>query len=312
MVTFLRSENGSAVPTEACETMMDFPHPEDDSPVPTEMEEAVTSYLSEYGIGNRDVFADRVRTFFDESQRHYDRVALRNAVAKSWKLNMNKRSGRDKLCRRVATERGLDRKVRLQWESGEVDARLDEIKLCLYKIPDAGCKLPSFNDPIPPVRMGIARTLTYVRVLPPKVLLHLPEHVDMRAKSLDVLRHLPEAGAIPEDEIVKCWKLLKDHEHFKSHKGELNQHALDEVRDRFRKSQFWNSLWIEPERVGDLKSEIETEAYPRLWLWPWIVFKYSTLANIQSTNRPARNPHRWIWNARHPRHAELWRRSNEM
>jgi hypothetical protein len=301
----LKSENGGR----GFRSVTDFLESEKGGRASPNVQEAISEYLYEYGIHNRDEFADRVRKTFDESLRHYDRVAFRNAIAECWSLNMDDPNSRDELYRRVARERGLDRKTGVKWKTGQVDPPPDELKLLLYEIAHRGLRLPTLDDPTAPLRMGVARTLTYVRVLPAQQLRDLRDSAEIHAQGLNVLRRLPDANSVPADRMVECWKMLKRHAHYRNHKGELNQHALDQVRD-----DFGDCLWIGPEGVGDLKFKIDTatfETESRLWLWPWAIFKYSTTENTHSTNSGARNPYRWIWSAQYTRYAELWRRSNE-
>jgi hypothetical protein len=249
----------------------------------------VETYLDMYGFRSY-VFSEKVREFFIESRRHYHRVAYRNAMAQCLGLDMTKPSDRDQLWWQVASAQGLDRKMRIHWHTGRVDPQLEHVETYLPQFYDGHphCKEPAPGDILSPVRMGIARAVTYIRVFPPE----------------NPISSLPDADMIPK-ELQDCWDTLRRHVHYRRHRN-LNQHALDTVRDVFR-----DRLWMEDDEIGRWKVTMEgdrsTPALP-FWFWPWAIFRYATLGNIQSSNKTtSKNPHRWIWNIRQNGQSDLWR-----
>jgi hypothetical protein len=226
-----------------------------------------------------DEFAAQIRDYLDASQDHYDRLAYRNALAACLGLDMAREKDRDKLWKMVADRQGISRKVRGQWLTGEIDPPPDAIKRTLFQLacPGVESKLAAALDLAAPVRMGIARTLTYIQVLPPTE----TANVD----GLD--KHAPA-------DLRKCWAMLRRHVHYRTPsrkpRRDLNQHALDCVQDTFGPR-----FWLEPNDIGNVMREVERgRKGEHPWHWDFSIFKFATLADVFSTNRPKANPHLWL------------------
>jgi hypothetical protein len=248
----------------------------------------VETYLAKYGFDTY-AFPTKVRDFFVESRHHRQRLAYRDAIAACLGLDMTKPRDRDTLWWKVATEQGLDRKMRINWNTGHVDPQLEQLDTYFPGFYDAhpNCKEPESGDILDPVRVGIARTLTYIRLFPPE----------------NPLCELPDAALIPT-ELTKCWDTLRRHVHYRRHRN-LNQHALDSVRDPLP-----NRFWMENGAIGSLKLEIEgdpSDTVLPFWFWPWAIFKYATIKQLTTSNKTTvANPHRWIWNTRQNGRSDLW------
>jgi hypothetical protein len=241
-------------------------------------------YLNERGLG-LDEFCTEVRNIFVDSLHHYDRLAYRDALAEC--LGLKSEKDRDTLWKTIASPQGISRKVRIQWEIGELDPPPEVLKRHLLRIvcPGLQSKLTAFLDLNAPVQMGIARTLVYIRVFPP---------YDKGFQS-----------GHPK-EVQTCWDDLRRHAHYrlpkKKPRRDLNQHALDYVREKFGER-----FWIGPDEVGRVMREYERDRrgeHP--WYWEFSTFKFATFADIPSTNRPKANDLLWLWDDSCSRFNEIW------
>lgn len=246
-------------------------------------------YLEPRGL-DLDEFAAQVRDFFVSSQDHFGRLICRDAIAECLGLDMASEKDRDTLWRTIANDAGISRKVRGQWLTGELDPPIEAVKRYLPQLacPRVESKLLTLTDLAAPVRMGISRTLTYIRVFPPNG----PANVQSLERS--------------SGKLLECWAKLKRHVHYRTPKGKprrnLNQHALDLVREEFR-----DALWLEPQAIAGVKRGVEVEQRDKHPLyWDLLMFKFATFEDISSTNVAKRNPYRWIWDNNHIRHNEIW------
>ncbi len=247
-------------------------------------------YLEPRGL-DLDDFAAQIRDYFKSSLEHHDRLVYRNALAGCLNLDMAREKDRDTLWKTVAGQHEIARKVRGQWLTGEIDPPRELLKQSLLQLvcPGVESQLAALFDLAAPVRMGIARTLTYIQVFPSR-----------ESVNVDLLNKHASA------ELRKCWAMLRRHVYYrtpaKKPRRNLNQHALDCVRE-----MFGTLFWIEPNKLGDVMQSVEadrTGEHPLFW--HYFMFKFATFADIASTNRAKGNPYRWIWDDGHPRFNEIW------
>lgn len=246
----------------------------------TALRNQLAGYIHDRGIWmDLDAFAESIRHFFDESQIHHSRLAWRDAIGECLGLDMTSPRDRDALWRQIATERGCNRKTRIQWSSEEIDPPVEELRIYFRSLRSNG-RQPQLDDVIGPVRAGIARTLVYIRVFPP-------------AKAgADVTDAKPES-------VKHCREQMRKHVHYRKRRN-LNQHAVDSVRDEYR-----NTLWLEADTIGELKRQVEN--YPSDPMFAtWMLFKFATFTDVHSSNKPKANPYKWIWDDSHPRYADIW------
>ncbi len=177
------------------------------------------------------------------------------------------------------------------------DPNLDAI-LAYYRRISRKCKIPQF-DVAESIRVGIARTLNYIVLLPPII----PEGV----AKIDML---PEGYKITE-ELIDCWKLARRHVYYRTPKKKprknLNQHALNHI-----KSKIGNYEWIDAKHIRELRHQIESSTDiddPKTWAW--ILFKYITNERVISNNKPTGNPHCVIWSQSYEFYDEIWRYADE-
>ena len=277
----------------------------DNVPAPTPKEETskygnlykyLSDCLSTHGH-TLDTFADRVRICFVEAQCHHARIKYATAIATRTGLNMYVPSDRIALWEMLAREYVISRKEQARWASEGLDRPLNPVLTYANKVACTSpeVSLPRIDDSTEMVQSGIARTLTFIRVFPPK----------LTAAPLDGAEHIVV--------IKRCWEMLQDHPSYKCHKHwMLSQHALDLVQDD---PEFRQHLWIDPTELGELKQWIEgngndVSARLRPMLFSWLMFKYSTFLRIQNNNYQGPNPHNWIWDDALPSHCKLWRWSN--
>lgn len=254
----------------------------------------IERYLSLYGF-DESAFSAKIRNFFVESRRHHQRLAYGKAMAACLGLDITNPRDRDALWWKVASEHALDRKMRIKWNTGEADPQLEELDIYFPRFcaTHPSCTIPASDDILAPVRLGIARTLTYIRVFPPET---TPKEFS------DATTVAPEVEA--------CWATLRRHVHYRRHR-DLNQHALDSVGDKYG-----NRVCMDADAIGRWKLDIEngsSDSAVPTWFWPWAIFKYATTKQLTASNRTTvANPHRWIWNTRQAGQADLWRGSHEL
>jgi hypothetical protein len=180
----------------------------------------------------------------------------------------------------------------IKWKNGQEDMPLEQLRdYAAFCLSSGAFQEPVQGGLIPVTRLAIARTLTYIRVFPPK-------------SEKKVRGELPDGVHIPEG-IEGCWKELRRHPYYRnSNPADLNQHALDSIAGRYGER-----LWIEPHQIGELKRAIETAPFdPSLtfWFWPFVLFKYATRCKIQSSNHNTINKYRSLWNPAQRGNPEVW------
>ena len=246
-------------------------------------------YVHCYGH-DLDTLSKQVRNFFVASQVHYNRLAYRDAIATCLGLDMRRPEHRDTLWDGAVEALNPRRADGDKWRTGQADIPLDDLRryAAQLRLSRPDFEAPSLTDVLAPVRLGVTRTITYIRVMP----------------SRGGKGSFPDAEDVPED-LEWCWKMLRRHVHYRNSKPpDLNQHALDAVADHFK-----GRLWVEPHEIGRLKRGIENAvSEPALifWFWPFVIFKHATLCRIESRNHKTTNPHGAIWNANQPGFVELW------
>lgn len=247
-------------------------------------------YVQFYGH-ELETLSEQVQQFFVASRVHYRRLDYMKGIADCLNLDLQHPKHRDILWETVAAALNPRREYGGQWRVGQADMELDDLRgyAANLRLSYPDFKVPLLTDMLAPTRMGIARTITYIRVRPPK----------------DGMTTFPDADHMPE-ELGQCWKELRRHPcHRNSKPPDLNQHALDSVASRFG-----DRLWIEPYEIGPLKCGIENatgdDTSLMFWFWPFVIFKHATRCKIVSRNRNTTNPHAVIWNSEQPGVAELW------
>jgi hypothetical protein len=263
---------------------------------------AIQHYLGKYGHDLADL-AVRTRAMFAMCAKHHERLAYLEVISKCLGLDMANPKDRDELWGRMREDLNPSRTEAGGWSTGEIDphpdALVDYIEALSFKGFDI--KKPAAGNFVEPRRMSISRTLVYLRVLPPNM------HIDKNNRSR--LKELPDADQFPP-ELEECWMFLQRHPHYrnppspKKPRHELNQHALDLVRERFG-----TKLWIEPDDIGTVRSIFEpnlSPTAPLLWFFPYVIFKYATRCKIESPNQNQKNPLALIWNKDAPGHGRLW------
>ena len=246
-------------------------------------------YLGYYGL-DLDEFSDRVRDCLKNGMTHHDRLAFCDAIAECLGRNLRLPKDRDAFWKEVVEGGNPDRGYGVQWKTGLEDMPLDELNAyAAFCLDDEKFKEPVLGGRTPITKLGIARSLVYIRVHPPKA--------EKRRGDL------PDGNDLPE-ELEGCWKELRKHPHYRNSKPpSLNQHALDSIADRYQK------LWIEPHEIGRLKNAIEADPYdPSLnfWFWPFVLFKYATRCKIISRNQNTLNIYKSLWNPTNRFAREVW------
>ncbi len=237
-----------------------------------------------------EVLTEQVQDFFTASQVHYRRLDYMNAIAECLGLDLQRSEHRDTLWRAVVDALNVRRKDGIAWKLGQADMPLDDLRryAAQLRLSRPDFKAPPLTDMLAPIRLGIARTITYIRVKPPR----------------DGKSTFPDVDDMP-GELAQCWKELRRHPCYRhSRPPDLNQHALDTVADRFK-----DRLWLEPHKIGQLMLGIENaadDATMMFWYWPFTIFKHATRCKIISRNRKIKNPHAEIWNRNQPGFSELW------
>ena len=251
--------------------------------------QALFGYCHSYGF-DLDRLSWQARDFFYASQVHHARLAYRDAIARCLGLNMQRPDERKLLWEQTVEALNPYRRYGVEWKTGQTDMPLDSVRAFAahLRLSRADFIAPSFSDEqIPSLRLAIARTVTYLRVFPPRM-----------------ENGLPDADVFPA-ELERCWKKLRRHPHYRNARPpDLNQHALDSVADEFQ-----NTLWIKPEEVGQLKRALESDFREQaliFWFWPFAIFKYATLCKIVSRNHNVTNPLSSLWNIQQDGVAELW------
>jgi hypothetical protein len=257
-----------------------------------QVERALSAELHKAKGRYLDSVVGDIRDFYAEAQRHYNRIAYQEAIAA--RLGRNPRSIEDMatLWHEVAKAMNVRDKLSGEWKSGLVDPNVDYAIDYWPTVCDYAASYPPIlsNDPLERVRTGIARTLMFIALYPP-----LAEIED----------RLPATAVPPE--FRRCWQALREHPCFCKRKGQINQHALDSVREMLGPSH-----WIEPQAIGKMKQEMETllwdtEDTDHPYLLPWLLFKFATSADVRPIIRLKTNENAWLWHEHHPAHAALWR-----
>jgi hypothetical protein len=243
------------------------------------------------GIGLK-FFMEEIRKFYDDSQEHHIRLAYQTAIADRLGLNLRSQTDIDKMWERVAKDQNVPYKESRQWKSGLEDPNTLYAIKYWFNICDYSDNHPQLilDDPIERMRLAISRTLMFIAVYPPK----------------EDAKTCLAADAVPT-EFRECWQELKKHPHYCERKRQLNQHALDSVRELLGPSH-----WLEPHVIGKLKREMETlllgsSEIDHPYMLPWIIFKFTTSADIRPARRKKRNENSIIWNENHSSHSALWR-----
>ena len=260
--------------------------------------------LSKYGYDHYDAFR-QVELFFSLSMVHYGRQLLGRAIADWYGLDLKLSAGRDELIERIIEMNNPYRGEYSEWRTGLEDIPLGVLQLCAAKLhlTESNFKPQIKPDLMDQTRFAIARTITFLRVLPPK--------------SVRDATKLPDADSFPR-ELPDCWRFLKGHAYVRWDskrtkvdkngriivKAALNQHALDSVNDRFG-----TSLCLEPAGIGPFKKLLlarSREPLVRHWFWPYMTFKWATEAKLVGTNRRTENPNAHLWNPACPGYPDLW------
>lgn len=264
---------------------------------------AIQHYVGKYGHNLEDL-SKRVREIFPLCQDHFDRLAYLNVITECLGIDINNPKQREDLWNKMREELNPRREYANGWSTGEYDPDLDYLIDYLELLVYNGKKVkkPVAVDLLESRRVAISRTLVYIRVLPPAWT------IDKTNKGR--VKDLPDAEHFP-GELEECWMLLQRHPHYRNPKEppkkprhELNQHALDQVRERYG-----NRIWIEPNDIGTVRSIFEPTLLPTapfLWFFPYVVFKYSTRCKIVSRSHSSTNPFTYIWNKSAPGHDILW------
>jgi hypothetical protein len=229
---------------------------------------------------------DDVRFFYEQSQMHCHRTCYQNAIAHRLGLDPDSVEGIANLWEEVAKACNVRPTLSRQWVSGYADPDFKYAALYWPKLYDP-LKPPVAvvpADPLAPLRMGIARSLTFIAVYPPST---------HKEKSL-------HAGAVAQP-FRDCWSPLRRHPCYVGKKRQINQHALDSV-----KSILGHSHWVEPHTIGDMKRIIESgDDHP--YALPWLIFKFATAADIRPIIRRKQNEHRDLWDENNTAYHHLWR-----
>lgn len=247
-------------------------------------------YLEHYGLQLPD-FADRLRRVFLESQWHYARLTYQAAVATHHCQTLSTAAGRNELWTRIGAETGTARVIQKHWRDGVADPPAEPLFAYLAKLAviTRDFDLPAVTDAISAVQLGIARTLTFIRVFPPRN---------------------PHVGPYETDntmqDLLACWRMLRAHTHYRSTKRtRLNQHALDLVYEHYSPP-----LAIPTEVLGELKKlddvNEDGDIYPGTLYWPWLIFKFATTLKYTTDNFDGPNPYAWIWDVTNPLHRRIW------
>lgn len=246
-------------------------------------------YVNDYGF-DLDSLAWDVRTFFFASRPHYKRLAYRDAIASCLGYDMNQEHDRTRLWNHVVNELNPKRRYGGPWRTGREDIPLDDLRSFAadLHLARADFSCPLSDDLLPATKLAIARTITFIRLLPPR---------NGRTR-----HELPDAEHLPQT-ISLCWGILRKHPHYRKKKT-LNQHALDSIEHEAKES-----MWLRPHDIGELKRRLEMgEPDPALifWFWPFVIFKHATRCRIESRAHRINNPCSVLWNHRLDRFAELW------
>ena len=225
-----------------------------------------------------------VRRFFFESQINFYRNSCVELCA--WSLGEELANDRAKadFWQKIGKDMGIDRRTRGKWGTGQEDVPIPILLVYFAKL-GVSCPTDVFSDATECIRYAIARTLTSIRVFPPR-----RPAMDL---ALDAQNHI---------KLNEPWRYLRRHPRYRNH-GDLNQHAVDCV---YRK--FGPVVWVAASEVGAISRRIENEMEDTDPLyWPYAIFKLATLGRIESSNKPKENPFAWIWDNKHPLYATLWR-----
>jgi hypothetical protein len=238
-------------------------------------EKLIESYTKSRGHSKND-FIEHVLNFVNSSFIYHDtRTMIKSIetylVSCGEKIDTTSIKGRRIFYRRLArfahsddpeTSKGYED----NWSTGTWDIDRKKIEACF--------NLTTIERPPPaPSRMrwrySIARTLTYIRVLPPH-----PSH--------EALLKISDSNPVKN-----CWHLIRQHPHHLENQ-KINQHCMDEIYYKYCNNI---DVAVKHESLGKIKSLIEArDLRIEGWHETWSLFKAITFGFLKI---PSNTKHIW-------------------
>lgn len=250
------------------------------------------NYVNKYGY-DFDKVVSQVRYNYIENYEHYERLIYKTAISSYLGIDPTSDVDAKEFWKRAVDATNPSRKDGVPWKLGQEDMPLKWLKSYAALLAVEGKVLKtalSEFEIMTNLKCSIARTIMFIRLLPPKPRAQVTE--------------LPDAKLIP-GELAESWKLIRVHPSFQANRNSImNQHALDSVSEKLR-----GVCWLDPGKIGELKQSIESQSreseVPRLF-WPFLLFKHATRDRISSRNHKTGNPTEKLWNPESDKFKELW------
>ena len=239
------------------------------------------------GIHLRAFIAD-IRCYYVQAQVHGVRLAYQEVIATRFLRMSPQYIDSTTVWNKVADARNVRPKLGQQWKSGLTDADIDEARRYWLTICDEA-DLPKTVDPgdLANARIGIARTLMFIAVYPPKERCRPRRRHARRIPR--ILEAAPAAPVLPAEET-----------------------SSQSARPGFDQTILTPAYWIQPAFIevyqeGDGYAACDGGETGEPYLLPWLILKFVTTADIRPIVRKKRNENIWMWDDDFPVYKALWR-----